>query len=56
MICVTGIASGASSALSDRVKAVRAETTRDSKAWKGGDKLDIIVGVRTRTFGGAGDE
>jgi hypothetical protein len=38
----------------DSVKPVKAEMIRDSGAWKGGDKLEIIVGVSSTTLGGGG--
>lgn len=53
-MCVTGIASGRSSAASTSVKAVSAEQTVDSGAWKGGFTDEMIDGVKTSTLGGVG--
>lgn len=51
-MCVTGMDKGRSSAVSTSVKAVKAEQTVASGAWKGGLIEDIIDGVKTNTFGG----
>lgn len=49
--CVTGTPTGESSEDRTDVKDDRAETMLASGAWKAGDMLEIIVGVRTRTDG-----
>jgi hypothetical protein len=49
--CVTGIASGESSAFNTWVADSKAATIEDSGRWKAGLRLDIIDGVRTRTDG-----
>lgn len=42
---------GESSAVRTEVKEDRAATMLDSGAWKGGDRLEMMLGVRTRTDG-----
>lgn len=51
-MCVTGISRGCNSAARTSVKAVSAEQTVASGAWKGGLMEEIMDGVNTRTFGG----
>ena len=49
--CVTGIPTGESSEERTEVNEDRAATMLDSGAWKAGDRLGIMDGVRTRTDG-----
>lgn len=49
--CVTGIPTGESSEERTDVKDDRAETILASGAWKAGEMLEMMVGVRTRTEG-----
>jgi hypothetical protein len=49
--CVTGMPIGESSEESTDVKEERAETMLDSGAWNGGERLEMMEGVRTRTDG-----
>jgi hypothetical protein len=51
-MCVTGIDNGRSSAVRTSVKALSAEQTVASGAWKGGLMEEMMDGVKTRTFGG----
>jgi hypothetical protein len=50
-MCVTGIPSGRSSAVSTSVNAERAEQTVASGAWNGGLMEEMMEGVKTRTLG-----
>jgi hypothetical protein len=51
---VTGMPMGDSSEVRTEVKEDRAATMLDSGAWKGGDRLEMMQGVRTRTDGFGG--
>jgi hypothetical protein len=51
---VTGMPTGETSEVRDCVNVERADTIRDSGAWKAGLSDGIIVGVRTRILGTEG--
>lgn len=50
-ICITGISSGANSAVKTSVKLDSAAMIEDSGRWKAGRRAGIMDGVRTRTEG-----